>query len=88
MTGWQVIGIDLSPIQPDFVPPNLVFEIDDIEEEWEYKRKFDFIHSRMMTGSIHDWPKLIKSIYNNLNPGGWYVTSLFCFVYFFGVCSV
>jgi tRNA G46 methylase TrmB len=30
----QVIGTDLSPIQPQWVPPNLKFEIDDFEREW------------------------------------------------------
>ncbi|RDW56650.1 hypothetical protein BP5796_13115 [Coleophoma crateriformis] len=29
----EVIGVDLSPIQPNFIPPNLIFEIDDLEEE-------------------------------------------------------
>lgn len=24
-----------------------------------------------MVGSIADWPKLVKNIYDNLNPGGW-----------------
>ncbi|KAG9680604.1 S-adenosyl-L-methionine-dependent methyltransferase, partial [Aureobasidium melanogenum] len=30
----QVIGIDLSPSQPTFVPPNLKYIIDDAEELW------------------------------------------------------
>src|SRR4051795_1295425 len=33
--GAQVVGIDLSPIQPNYVPPNLQFEIFDLEEPWE-----------------------------------------------------
>ncbi|CAL3966162.1 unnamed protein product [Diplocarpon coronariae] len=65
-----VLGVDLSPIQPPFVPPNLSFEIDDIEEPWTYSYKFDFIHSRMMVGSIGDWPKLFERAFENLNPGG------------------
>ena len=28
----QVYGIDLSPIQPGFVPPNVSLEVDDLEE--------------------------------------------------------
>ncbi|PBP24865.1 hypothetical protein BUE80_DR004213 [Diplocarpon rosae] len=67
----MVLGIDLSPIQPPLsVPPNLSFEIDDIEETWTYSYKFDFIHSRMMVGSIGNWPKLFERAYENLNPGG------------------
>ncbi|KAE9367287.1 S-adenosyl-L-methionine-dependent methyltransferase [Stipitochalara longipes BDJ] len=67
----QVVGIDLSPIQPGFLPPNCTFEIDDIEEPWTYKYKFDFLHLRMMTGSIADWQKCFHQCYENLNPGGW-----------------
>ena len=42
----EVIGIDLSPIQPDMVPPNLRFQIDDIRKEWSFRYKFDFIYIR------------------------------------------
>ncbi|KAI2376329.1 hypothetical protein LOY93_000294 [Ophidiomyces ophidiicola] len=30
----EVIGNDLSPIQPSFVPPNVKFVVDDVEAEW------------------------------------------------------
>ncbi len=56
----EVIGNDLSPIQPSFVPPNLRFEVDDIEDEWIYKNKFDLIHCRMLSGSIADWPRVCR----------------------------
>ncbi|TVY43919.1 Secondary metabolism regulator [Lachnellula subtilissima] len=65
-----VIGSDLSPIQPGWIPPNLEFEVDDIEDTWRHK-PFDFIHMRMMAGSIKDWPALIAQAYANLQPGGW-----------------
>lgn len=29
----NVVGVDLSPIQPIWVPPNVRFELDDLEEE-------------------------------------------------------
>ena len=45
------------------VPPNLQFEVDDIEENWTYSAKFDFIHGRMLTGSIQNWPRLIEQSY-------------------------
>jgi hypothetical protein len=32
-----VEGLDLSAIQPTYVPPNLKFIINDIEEEWVYR---------------------------------------------------
>ncbi|OHE95153.1 methyltransferase [Colletotrichum orchidophilum] len=67
----EVYGNDLSPIQPEWVPPNVKFEIDDVESEWIGDRKYDFIFCRYMIGSIADYPKLIKNVYDNLNPGGW-----------------
>ncbi|KEZ44048.1 hypothetical protein SAPIO_CDS3786 [Scedosporium apiospermum] len=70
-----IIGVDLSPTQPAFVPPNVNFYVDDLEEEWVYSSKFDFIHARMLTGSIADWPKLFKQSFDNLEPGGWFEVS-------------
>ena len=69
----EVLGTDLSPIQPTWVPPNAKFYIDDAESAWVYQpeEKFDFIHSRGMSGSIGDWDKLIQQAYANLQPGGW-----------------
>ncbi|CAI0643115.1 unnamed protein product [Colletotrichum noveboracense] len=62
----EVLGVDLSPIQPQDVPPNLKFEIDDVEEEWLYSQKFDYIHLRFLNGSIADWKKLIKNAYESV----------------------
>ena len=30
----QILGIDLSPVQPDWIPPNCKFEVDDFELDW------------------------------------------------------
>ncbi|KAL4780292.1 S-adenosyl-L-methionine-dependent methyltransferase [Aspergillus varians] len=67
----EVTGNDLSPIQPPWVPPNVVFEVDDAEAEWPGRKPFDFIHSRYMCGSIQDWPRLAQQAYDQLKPGGW-----------------
>lgn len=67
----EVIATDLSVIQPYWVPPNLQFEIDDAEEDWQYHSKFDYIHIRSMGGSISDWPRLMEQAYDHLQPGGW-----------------
>ncbi|KAG8360291.1 hypothetical protein FVEN_g2194 [Fusarium venenatum] len=67
----EIVGIDLSPIQPEFVPPNVRFIIDDIDEEWAYAEPFDYIHSRMMTFSIKDWEEYIRKIFKALAPGGY-----------------
>ncbi|KAI5813721.1 S-adenosyl-L-methionine-dependent methyltransferase [Pyronema omphalodes] len=43
--GAQVTGIDLSPIQPSWIPSNCTFEIDDIEATWTMAPgTFDYIH--------------------------------------------
>jgi len=68
----EVIGADLSPIQPSWVPPNCTFEVDDIENEWVWqKNHFDFIHSRNLTQSIRDWPRYVSQMYEHTKPGGY-----------------
>jgi SAM-dependent methyltransferase len=68
-----VIGTDLSPIQPMWVPTNCKFVIDDAESEWLYRPEeaFDYIHWRGLGGSIADWPKYYRQVWNHLKPGGW-----------------
>ncbi|KAL4866206.1 S-adenosyl-L-methionine-dependent methyltransferase [Aspergillus spectabilis] len=75
----NVIGMDLSPIQPSWIPPNLKFEIDDYEQPWTYSQKFDFIHGRMLSGSIGDEHRLFKQAYDNLASGGWFELMDFSF---------
>lgn len=68
-----MIGTDLSPIQPGWVPPNCQFEIHDCTQEWGFRpNHFDFIHVRALYGSITDWPAFYKKVYTHLKPGGWY----------------
>ena len=71
--GCEVLGTDLSPIQPTWVPANLKFYIDDAESEWVYgtDEHFDFIHVRTLSGAIGDWDKLTRQCYEHLKPGGW-----------------
>ncbi|OJJ44718.1 hypothetical protein ASPZODRAFT_71432, partial [Penicilliopsis zonata CBS 506.65] len=66
-----VIGNDLSPIQPSWLPPNLIFEVDDFESEWAHTGKFDFIHSREIEGMVKDFDRLFEQAFDALNPGGW-----------------
>ena len=67
----NVLGNDLSPIQPRWVPPNVHFEVDDVESEWTYSKKFDFIHCRTMSACIRDWPTLVRRCKENTTPGGY-----------------
>jgi hypothetical protein len=59
-------GMDLSPIQPDWVPENVIFVVDDIEHEsgWTYPpNKFDYIHIRHTIHSIKDRPQMWRRIF-------------------------
>ncbi|KAL2211535.1 S-adenosyl-L-methionine-dependent methyltransferase [Sarocladium strictum] len=68
----EVIGTDLSPIQPAWVPPNLKFQIDDCTQEWTFDPdSIDFVHMRYLTGSIVDWNELMKQAFKSIKPGGW-----------------
>jgi SAM-dependent methyltransferase len=68
----QVLGTDLSPIQPKHdVPGNSKFIVHNAESDWNFEHKFDFIQGRMLLMGIHDWPAFFKKAWDNLEPGGW-----------------
>ncbi|RPA86305.1 S-adenosyl-L-methionine-dependent methyltransferase [Ascobolus immersus RN42] len=67
---WEVIGTDLSPIQPRWVPPNCKFEVDNFEDNWIYGKPFNYIHGRNLVGCVADWSVLFKNCFDNLAPGG------------------
>ncbi|TQN68896.1 Secondary metabolism regulator LAE1, partial [Colletotrichum shisoi] len=67
----EVLGFDLSANFPEYTPPNVRFEVDDLDEPWIYSQPFDYIHSQMMNGSISDWDVHAKKSFDNLSPGGW-----------------
>ncbi|KAK6858887.1 S-adenosyl-L-methionine-dependent methyltransferase [Apiospora arundinis] len=68
----EVVGTDLSKIQPEHPPENIQFIRDDAEEPWEFgPEKFDFIHARYVC-TCFDKPKAVmKQAFDNLKPGGW-----------------
>lgn len=70
----QVTGTDLSAIQPESKPSNCTFLQANAEHDWSFDTKFDFIHSRMLTMGMHDWPRYFKQCWENLEPGGWIQT--------------
>ncbi|RDA90001.1 hypothetical protein CP533_1482 [Ophiocordyceps camponoti-saundersi (nom. inval.)] len=76
-------GMDLSPIQPDWVPENVEFFVDDFEDDrgWGYAAdSFDYIHVRHTTHSIKNRPQLWKRIYEHLKPGGYVEVQEFQYV--------
>lgn len=70
--GIHVVGTDLSPVQPNWVPSNLSFEIHDCTNEWTWDADtFDFVHIRYLIGSIRDWTTLYEEAYRVLQPGAY-----------------
>ncbi|ENH70162.1 mRNA 3'-end-processing protein YTH1 [Fusarium oxysporum f. sp. cubense race 1] len=68
----EVIGTDISPIQPSWVPPNVKFEIEDCTQPWTFSPdSFDFIYMRYLYGSISDWSALFQEAFRSCKPGGW-----------------
>ena len=53
------------------MPPNCQFEIDDAEDEWVWRHKFDYVHGRYIVPFLNNLPKLMDNIYDNLKPGGY-----------------
>lgn len=68
----QVTGIDLSPVQPVWVPPNVNFVVDDIEEDaWGRDGIFDYVHMRVTASILRDPIKVAATAFSKLKPGGW-----------------
>lgn len=68
----HVIGIDLSPMQPKWVAPNIEFRIDDLEHTWVFEKPLDLVHSRLCSGNaIRSWPNYLAESFRCLRPGGW-----------------
>ncbi|KAF2261391.1 S-adenosyl-L-methionine-dependent methyltransferase [Lojkania enalia] len=67
----EVLGVDLAPVQPENVPPNLSFEVDDLEKDWTFSRNFDFIHCQLMIGAFQDWSRFCRQAFENLEDGGY-----------------
>ncbi|KAI5924531.1 S-adenosyl-L-methionine-dependent methyltransferase [Camillea tinctor] len=68
----EIIGTDLSPTMPLWVPPNVKFEIDDLTQPWTWAPdQFDLVHARYLFGAVADWTELFRQAYRVCRPGGW-----------------
>ncbi|EXA29205.1 hypothetical protein FOVG_19264 [Fusarium oxysporum f. sp. pisi HDV247] len=66
----EVIGTDISPIQPNWVPPNLKFQIEDCEQKWTLKdSSVDYIHARSLNGNV-DRFGFTEKVFKALKPKG------------------
>ena len=62
--GANILGVDLSPIQPDWVPPGVKFMVDDVESSWVRPMDYyDYIHGRHTVMAIKDWPRLMSRVF-------------------------
>lgn len=53
------MGIDLTPIQPLWVPPNVEFIVDDCEKDW-LMDNLDLAHFRFMAMILKDVPLVMQ----------------------------
>ncbi|KAK8103616.1 uncharacterized protein PG998_010649 [Apiospora kogelbergensis] len=67
----EVTGLDLSPIQPVWVPPNVKFLVDDVEDTWLNGDNIDLVHMRNMIPILSSPVALLRQVFDNLKPGGW-----------------
>lgn len=68
----HVIGSDLSPIQPNYIPPNCQFEVDDAEDDWVYSQPFHYIHGRTLMNCFKSMHSIFTKAFQNLHPGGYF----------------
>lgn len=67
----QVVGTDLSLIQPAKCPPNCTFIREDIEEDWIHEHAYDYVHWRLMVTAFNDHRAIIQKVFDNVPPGAW-----------------
>lgn len=76
--GAEVLGIDISPIQPSLVPPNWRFVVDDIfrvgeSADWDHpKNHYDFVHCGKLCSAVKDLRALTGAAYRPLRPCGYF----------------
>lgn len=74
----EVIGIDKAAIQPEWIPPNSSFWIDNImlvgkPDDWDYPNdQYDFVHIGNLCSAVDDWKELTEAAYRSLRPGGYF----------------
>lgn len=71
----NVLGVDLSAVEPATDLPNCKFISADITKDWEKSLaagNFDYIHSRTILAFMRDWKTYFERCYAALSPGGWF----------------
>ena len=73
----QVLGVDLSQIQPTAgIPPNVSWAAADVQAPdgapWLPGRAFDYVHARFVWTFVRDMRAFLRGVWDHLEPGGWY----------------
>ncbi|KAH7230115.1 S-adenosyl-L-methionine-dependent methyltransferase [Fusarium redolens] len=69
--GVEVTSIDLTPLAPNYVPPNLCFQVvKSLDLQTFKKSSQDFVHLRELKGRINNWVEFAREIFDVLKPGG------------------
>ncbi|KAI2633472.1 S-adenosyl-L-methionine-dependent methyltransferase [Xylaria nigripes] len=53
-------------------PPNVNFQVDDVEDTWVHGHDYDFIHIREACAYMRSTPIVIENAIEHLKPGGWF----------------
>lgn len=67
----HVVGTDLSPVQPEYVPPNWRFYIENAEKDCNFETEFDYIHGRMLVIGFRNWERFFEQAFQHLKPSGY-----------------
>ncbi|CAK7203656.1 hypothetical protein SEUCBS139899_006394 [Sporothrix eucalyptigena] len=68
----RVVGLDLSPIQSVWIPPNVEFVVDDVEDNaWIHGSDYDLVHLRMMAVILKSPATVAATAFQHIKPGGW-----------------
>ncbi|KAH6668356.1 methyltransferase LaeA [Halenospora varia] len=71
----ELIGIDLSYIQPQQIPPSVTYQKRDFEFPWAGlgEDSWDLIHMRMLNGSVTSWAQMYAKAFRHLKPQTGYI---------------
>lgn len=75
----NVIGTDLSAIEPTNLVSNCKFLVHDCEDEWHFPQKFDLIHGRALLSCFFNPRKVMASIFDALSPNSYFELQDICF---------
>ncbi|KAG8828601.1 hypothetical protein FRC17_007478, partial [Serendipita sp. 399] len=69
----DITAVDLAPvpIDPDGLPSNIHFEIDDVNLGLDhFKGMFDLVHVRLVGSGLKNFPQTMQNVEDCLKPGG------------------